>query len=177
MGGPACLEDNPSICSTMSGTTPSPASFCYDEAGENCTTTYIGGYSWSHSFFVSVTNLTTIGLDTTIRLDDDLVNCSVTVNEAECNSCTVCDASDTSNSEGIFSADCTNINDGMEVGREIECESALTPFYPFALESGSADTMAPSEGDRAVDATEAPSAAYGKGMVPVAAFLVASLFF
>ena len=185
VGGPACLENNPDICSTMSGTTPSPATICDDE-GNNCNTTYIGGYSWYHSFFVSVTNLTEIGLETTISLEDDLVNCTVTVNDEECNSCTVCDAPDTDTTGGggnseIFSADCTNIIHEMEVGRKIECESAATPFYPLALESSESmssgdDETAEGDGDRETTTTSGSFAACSMGMIPVLAFVVATAF-
>lgn len=181
IGGPACLENNPEICSTMSGTSPSPASICFDDAGENCTTTYVGGFSWTHSFFVSVTNTTEIGLDTTIYLEDDMVNCSVTVNNEECNSCTVCEASDTGDTD-VFSADCTNINHDMEVGRKIECESAVTPFYPLALET--TDSMSPGntevtdgDSDRETTSTPGSAAACIMGMASTAVFLMASVFF
>jgi hypothetical protein len=129
-------EDDESfkVCASYSATSPSPAAF------PNGTTVYLGGYN---NYF-NIYNSSAEGMmegdagfpveaNTNIKVlvarsDDD--SCTVTVTtpaaagptDTVCNSCTYC-----GNDEHLYSADCTNV----ENGRTVECESAGIVFFPL----------------------------------------------
>jgi len=112
-------------CAFRLVTGPSP--ICPTET--NCTYP-VGKYSITFSFTSGVSNGTNIqgnvqawnGLSTGIHWAVGNKTCEAMVNKTLCTSCTVC-----SDQTETFSADCTNIPDGIKTS----CQNILPVFYPL----------------------------------------------
>ncbi|OEU14394.1 hypothetical protein FRACYDRAFT_240934 [Fragilariopsis cylindrus CCMP1102] len=135
-------------------TSPSPAVACNDPTDpNNCTTLYLGGYTWKYEFVQGLENGTDIydldpdvaakaktGLVVTVTIDDDSA-CSIDVgNNETCNACS--DANCGENATAI-SFDCTNVPKGRA---STSCEPLEKIFYPLLLDD-TTDSMLKEDSD------------------------------
>lgn len=120
-----CLpESSTDICvGEASFYTPSPAVACDDPTDpNNCTTLYLGGYSWKYEFVQGLENGTDIynldpdvaakaktGLVVTVTIDDDSA-CSIDVGNNE--TCKACSDANCGGNATAISFDCTNVPNG-----------------------------------------------------------------
>ena len=137
-------------------TSPSPAVACDDPTDpNNCTTLYLGGYSWKYEFVQGLENGTDIyydlnpdvaakaktGLVVTVTIDDDSA-CSIDVgNNETCNACS--DANCGGNATTAISFDCTNVPNGRA---STSCEPLEKIFYPLMLDD-TTDSMLKEDSD------------------------------
>ena len=136
-------------------TSPSPAVACDDPTDpNNCTTLYLGGYSWKYEFVQGLENGTDVsdldpdvaanaktGLVVTVTIDDDDSACSIDVgNNETCNACS--DANCGGNATAI-SFDCTNVPNGRA---STSCEPLEKIFYPLMLDD-TTDSMLKEDSD------------------------------
>ncbi|GKY97162.1 hypothetical protein MPSEU_000674600 [Mayamaea pseudoterrestris] len=149
-------EDNdPIVCATYGGTTPSPAML------ENGTTVYLGPNTYDFFFYNGLENGTDVSTldnaadyETNVSVSvswENVGNCTVLVNNEECRACSLC--LDDDNDMQELSADCSNLPDG----RSVECEDVFI-FYPLSTlpqAAAGGATSAPAAGG----ATSAPAAA------------------
>ena len=136
-------------------TSPSPAVACNDPTDpNNCTTLYLGGYSWKYEFVQGLENGTDVydldpdvaakaktGLVVTVTIDDDST-CSIDVgNNETCNACS--DVNCGGNNATAISFDCTNVPNGRA---STSCELLEKIFYPLMLDD-TTDSMLKEDSD------------------------------
>ena len=138
-------------------TSPSPAVACDDPTDpNNCTTLYLGGYSWKYEFVQGLEDGTDIydldpdnvaakaktGLVVTVTIDDVDSACSIDVgNNETCNACS--DANCGGNATTAISFDCTNVPNGRA---STSCEPLEKILYPFMLDD-TTDSMLKEDSD------------------------------
>jgi hypothetical protein len=138
-------------------TSPIPAVACNDPTDpNNCTTLYLGGYSWKYEFVQGLENGTDIynldpdnvaakaktGLVVTVTIDDDSA-CSIDVgNNKTCNACS--DANCGGNATTAISFDCTNVPNGRA---STSCEPLEKIFYPLIMLDDTTDSMLKEDSD------------------------------
>lgn len=121
-----CHPEAPEICvETTYETSPSPSLICADNDPSNCSTVYVGGYERSYSFVNGLPSVT-------VKIEDDLTTCTVSVGTDKCTSCSSSCEGDSEGPAFLISYDCTNLANGAT--SDGICESIGKVFYPFVIE-------------------------------------------
>ncbi len=145
-----CLPDTNVCIGWGYYTSPSPAQTCEDPEDPNsCTTTYVGGWSWTYTFVEGLEEGTDVaeldvdevtaaetGLVIEVRLEDDEETCEITVGNATCDMCSAAECVESSNSTYAVTYDCSNVDMGT---MSLDC-TPLTPiFYPLEISGNETD--------------------------------------